>query len=167
MGMWFKIRYFCMIVIRFEPVVYPDYQPINNIHMKVNILREIPWFGGNYFHPIYFDENVFRMEACLRAGKSAPPHYHRHFEERWTVVQGTPTFVVGKDKFSRKPKETFSAPVNVVHALENNTDSDVVVITEMHPAADMAKMMAIIAGLQDDGEKNWMMKYLYLEKKKG
>lgn len=135
--------------------------------MKVNILREIPWFGGNYFHPIYFDESVFRLEGCLRAGKSAPPHYHKHFDEHWTVKQGTPTFVVGNEKFTRNPGETFSCPKNVVHSLVNETKEDVIVITEMRPAADMAKMMSIIAGLQDDKEKNWMFKYFYVERRAG
>lgn len=134
---------------------------------KVNILREIPWFGGNYFHPLSFDESVFKMEGCLRAGNSTPMHYHKYFDEHWTVVKGTPTFVVGKEKFDRRPGETFYAVKNVAHALLNDTKEDIILITEMRPAADMARMMAIIAGLQDDGEKNWMIKYFYLEKKAG
>ena len=135
--------------------------------MKVNILREIPWWGGNYFHPAYYDDTVFRMEGCLRAGKSVPSHYHKHFDEHWTVVKGTPTFVVGKEKIKRNPGETFSATKSIVHSLVNDTKEDVILITEMRPCADMAKMMSIIAGLQDDGEKNWMFKYLYVEKKAG
>lgn len=133
--------------------------------MKVNILREIPWFGGNYFHPLYFDENVFKMESCLRAGKSVPAHYHRHFDEHWKVRQGCPVFVVGKEKHRRKPGETFTAPKNIIHSLINDGKEDVILETEMHPCADMAKMMSIIAGLQDDGERNWMFKYLYVERK--
>lgn len=135
--------------------------------MKVNIFREIPWFGGNYFHPIYFDESVFRLEGCLRAGKSAPPHYHKHFDEHWTVKQGTPTFVVGNEKFKRNPGETFSCSKYVVHSLVNETKEDVILITEMSPAADMAKMMSVIAGLQDDKEKRWMFKYFYVERRAG
>lgn len=133
--------------------------------MKVNILREITVWGGNIFHPIYFDETVFKMKGCLRAGKSAPAHFHKHFDEYWTVVKGSPTFVVGKDKFKRQPGETFSVAKNVVHSLVNDTEEDVILITEMKPAADMAKMMSIIAGLQDDNEKHWIFKYFYLEKK--
>ena len=135
--------------------------------MKVNILREIPWFGGNYFHPIYFDETVFRMEGCLRAGKSVPPHYHKYFDEHWTVKQGNPVFIIGKEKFPRKPGETFTAPKNVVHSFANPGKEDVILETEMRPSADMAKMMSIIAGLQDDNEKNWMFKYFYVEKRSG
>lgn len=135
--------------------------------MKVNILREIPWFGGNYFHPLYFDDSVFRMNSCLRAGKSVPAHYHKYFDEYWTVLQGNPTFVVGKEKFHRKPGETFSALKNVVHQLINDTNEDVILLTEMKPCADMVKMMSVIAGLQDDKEKNWMFKYFYVEKKAG
>jgi hypothetical protein len=135
--------------------------------MKVNILREIPWFGGNYFHPKYFDETVFRLEGCLRAGKSVPAHYHKYFDEHWVVLQGNVIFVVGNERFPRKPGETFSAPVNVVHSMINEGKEDVILQTEMRPCADMVKMMSIIAGLQDDGEKNWMFKYFYLEKKEG
>ena len=135
--------------------------------LKVNILREIPWFGGNYFHPLYFDDSVFRMESCLRAGKSVPAHYHKYFDEHWTVKKGTPTFVLGREKFPRKPGETFTAPRNAVHALVNDGHEDVILETEMRPCADMAKMMAVIAGLQDDGEKNWMFKYFFVEKKAG
>ena len=133
--------------------------------MKVNILKEISWFGGNTFRPTYFDETVFILEGKLLAGKSAPPHYHKHFDEHWTVKQGTPTFVVGKKKFTKKPGETFFCAKNVVHSLRNDTKEDVIVITEMRPAADMAKMMAVIAGLQDDKEKAWMFKYFYVERK--
>lgn len=132
---------------------------------KVNILREIPWFGGNYFHPLSFDESAFKMEGCLRAGNSTPMHYHKYFDEHWTVVKGTPTFVVGKEKFVRRPGETFYAAKNVAHALLNDTKEDIILVTEIRPAADMAKMMAIIAGLHDDKEKYWMFKYLYVEKR--
>ncbi len=135
--------------------------------MKVNILREIPWFGGNYFHPKYFDETVFKMESCLRAGKSVPAHYHKYFDEHWVVLQGNPTFVLGKERHQRKPGETFMAPKNVVHTLVNDGKEDVILETEIRPCADMAKMMSVIAGLQDDGEKNWMFKYFYVEKKEG
>lgn len=135
--------------------------------MKVNILREIPWFGGNYFHPVYFDDSVFRMESCLRAGKSVPAHYHKYFDEHWTVKSGNPTFVVGKEKYIRSPGETFTAPMNVVHALINDGKEDVILETEMRPCADMVKMMSVIAGLQDDKEKHWMFKYFYVEKKAG
>lgn len=135
--------------------------------MKVNILREIPWFGGNYFHPKYYDDSVFRMESCLRAGKSVPAHYHKYFDEYWTVKQGNPIFVLGKEKHPRKIGETFTAAKNVVHALVNEGTEDVILETEMRPCADMVKMMSIIAGLQDDGEKNWMFKYFYLEKREG
>lgn len=135
--------------------------------LKVNIFREIPWFGGNYFHPLYYDENVYRQEGSLRAGKSVPEHYHKYFDEHWTVVKGTPTFVIGKEKFQRKPGESFFGPMNIPHAIRNDTKEDVILITEMRPAADMPRMMSIIAGLQDDGEKNWMMKYLYTERRAG
>lgn len=135
--------------------------------MKVDIFREITVWGGNIFHPLYFDEEVFRMEAHLRAGQSAPAHYHKHFDENWTVVKGTATFIVGKEKFKRGPGETFSAAKNVIHSIANDTKEDVVVITEMRPAADMAKMMSVIAGLQDDKEKKWLFKYFYVERKAG
>ena len=135
--------------------------------MKVNILKEIPWFGGNYFHPLYFDESVFRMEGCLRAGKSVPPHYHKDFDEYWTVKQGSPIFILGKEKHRRQPGEQFSAPRNIVHSIVNDGKEDVIVITEIRPCCDMVKMMSIIAGLQDDGEKYWMFKYFYIEKKAG
>ena len=135
--------------------------------MKVDILREIPWFGGNYFHPTYFDDTVFKMESCLRAGKSVPAHYHKYFDEHWLVKQGNPTFVVGKEKHKRKSGETFIAPKNVPHALINDGKEDVILETEMRPAADMAKMMSVIAGLQDDKEKNWMFKFFYIEKRAG
>lgn len=133
--------------------------------MKVDILRAIPMWGGNVFYPKYFDENVFRMEGILRAGQSAPSHYHRHFDEHWTVVKGKPTFIVDKEKIKLNPGETFSAAKNVVHSLLNDTKEDVILITEMHPPADMVKMMSVIAGLQDDKEKFWLFKYFYVEKK--
>ncbi|HNP48081.1 MAG TPA: cupin domain-containing protein [Bacteroidia bacterium] len=135
--------------------------------MKVNIEREIPWFGGNSFHPVYFDESVFRIEAKLAAGKSAPPHYHKHFDEHWTIKQGRPTFVVGKERTTLKEGDTFFCPRLVEHELRNDTTEDVILITEMRPAADMAKMMSVIAGLQDDKEKAWMFKYFYVEKRAG
>ncbi len=134
---------------------------------KVNIFRKIPVWGGNVFQPVYFDDQVFRMEAILSSGHTTPAHYHSHFDEHWTVVKGRPTFVVDRVKHYRGPGETFSAARNVVHSLMNETNEDITLITEMRPSADMAKMMAIIAGLQDDGEKNWMFKYLYTEKREG
>lgn len=135
--------------------------------MKVNILREIPVWGGNVFKPLHYGDMVFRMEGKLAAGHKTPPHYHKYFDEHWTVVKGEPTFIVGKEKHKRGPGETFSAPRNIVHALMNETIEDIVLITEMRPAADMAQMMAIMAGLQDEREKAWMFKYMYVERRSG
>lgn len=140
---------------------------VKTLAMKVDILREIPWFGGNTFHPVYFDEEVFRIETKLVAGKSAPPHYHKYFDEYWTVRQGAPTFVVGNQRTTLKAGDHFHCAKLVVHELRNDTKEDVLLITEMRPAADMAKMMSVIAGLQDDKEKAWMFKFFYVEKRAG
>ena len=83
------------------------------------------------------------------------------------MVKRNPTFIVNGEKFKRGPGETFSAAMNVVHSLVNDTTEDVVMITEMRPAADMAKMMAVIAGLQDDKESNWLFKFFYVERRAG
>lgn len=135
--------------------------------MKVNILRQIPWLAGNYFHPTYYDDDVFRMDACVRAGNSIPPHYHKHFNEHWLVRQGNPTFIVGKEKYLRKPGESFGVQRNEIHSFVAGGNEDVILATEIRPCGDMARMMSIIAGLQDDGEKNWLFKYFYIEKRAG
>jgi quercetin dioxygenase-like cupin family protein len=135
--------------------------------MKINILRKIPWVGKSYFHPFYVDDKILRMEACLPAGQSVPPHYHEHFEEHWMVKQGNPVFIANKERFPRKPGETFSAPKNIIHSIVNEGPEDVIVETSFLPCADVPKMFAIVAGLQDEAEKMWMLKYLYVEKRAG
>ncbi len=66
-------------------------------------------WGSNAFHPKYFGENVFRMEGIFRAGQTAPAHFHNHFVEHWTVLKGTPAFVLSKEMFNRNPGKTCSA----------------------------------------------------------
>lgn len=51
------------------------------------------------------------------------------------------------------------------HAFACGTNGPTTFDVEFAPPADMPRMMAIIAGLQDDGESKWLLKYLYLERR--
>lgn len=135
--------------------------------MKVNILRKIPWVGGAYFKPISFDENTLVMESCLRVGQKVPAHLHLHSEEHFLVKQGNPTFLVGQEKIVAKPGDIVVVPIKVRHILQNEAGEDIILHTSFKPAADVPKFLAIVAGLQDDGEKNWLLKAFFVEKKEG
>jgi quercetin dioxygenase-like cupin family protein len=135
--------------------------------MKVNIFRKIPWVGGAYFKPVSLDENGLVMESCLRAGQKVPPHLHLHSEEHFLVKQGHPTFLIGKEKIVARPGDRVKVPIGVEHTLANETKEDILLETSFLPAADVPKFLSIVAGLQDDGEKKWLFKAFFLEKKEG
>ena len=46
--------------------------------------------------------------------------FHKHRSERWTVVQGEATVILGNETFSIPKNESFYIPVGEVHMLKND-----------------------------------------------
>jgi len=137
--------------------------------MKVDILRKIDWVGGASFQPVYFDDAVFRMENAAAPGQRVPPHVHDQMSESFLVKSGEAVFWIGADRREviARVGDRVVAPAGALHAFANMGSTPVVFEVEFRPSADMARMMAVIAGLQDDGERAWLLKYYYVERRGG
>ena len=135
--------------------------------MNVNILRRVNWLGGAIFRTVGYDADTFRMENIAVRGQRVPAHIHDHMSETFLIREGEATFWVGPERkeIHARAGDRVVAPVGTEHSFEITSSTPAVLYVEFQPAADMAHMMAIIAGLQDDGEGAWMAKFLYLERR--
>src|SRR3954454_4534816 len=64
-------------------------------------------------------------------------HVHPEQEERFTVVEGTMKFRLGRRKIVAGPGETVVVPAGKVHRFANGGDADARVRVEVHPALKM------------------------------
>jgi quercetin dioxygenase-like cupin family protein len=135
--------------------------------MNVNIIRPVNWMGGAIFRTVACDTDSFRMENTAAPGQRAPAHVHDHMSETFLIREGEATFWIGPERSETHARagDRVVAPAGVEHAFTITSNRPAVFEVEFRPACDMAHMMAIIAGLQDDGESAWMAKFIYLEQR--
>ena len=137
--------------------------------MNVNILRPVNWVGGAIFRTIAYDARTFRMQNRAVPGQRAPAHVRDHMSETFLIREGEATFWIGPNRTETRgrPGDRVVAPAGVTHAFAITSSSPVVFDVDFEPPGDMPRMMATIAGLQDEGESAWMAKFLYLERRQG
>ena len=135
--------------------------------MNVDIIRPVKWVGGATFRTVGYDADTFRMENIAQFGQRVPAHIHDHMSETFLIREGQATFWIGpeRNEIHAGAGDRVVAPVGTEHTFEITSSAPATLYVEFLPAADMAHMMAIIAGLQDDGEGAWMGQFLYLERR--
>lgn len=135
--------------------------------MNVDIIRPVKWVGGATFRTVGYDADTFRMENIAQFGQRVPAHIHDHMSETFLIREGQATFWIGpeRNEIHAGAGDRVVAPVGTEHTFEITSSAPATLYVEFQPAADMAHMMAIIAGLQDDGEGAWMGQFLYLERR--
>jgi mannose-6-phosphate isomerase-like protein (cupin superfamily) len=66
-----------------------------------------------------------------------PPHWHPRQEERFEVISGQFTVMLGDTKHVLRPGDTIVVPVGGLHAVANDTDEETCVRTVFAPALDI------------------------------
>lgn len=76
-------------------------------------------------------------------------HYHRTFEETFTVEEGELTVFVGDKSVVLKPGESVTAPRGTLHTFKNTTDRMVTMTVKVEPARGLEKSIRVAYGLSN------------------
>jgi quercetin dioxygenase-like cupin family protein len=79
-------------------------------------------------------------------------HYHPHQEEIFRVLKGELTIALHGRKYKLKKGETVHIPPSTVHAMWNESDSEVVVNWKVFPAYGTEYLLETGIGLAADGK---------------
>jgi quercetin dioxygenase-like cupin family protein len=101
------------------------------------------------------DENgdeVLRVEMWVDPGGGVPPHIHPAMEERFTVLEGRPSFLAGRKWQTGSPGETVVVPPGVRHAYRNRGEEIAHVVCEARPPSSLQQFLEDAAALGRAGK---------------
>lgn len=78
-------------------------------------------------------------------------HYHRNFEETFTVEEGELTVFVGEEAVVLKPGQFVTAQRGMLHTFKNTTDQVVTMTVKVEPALGLEKSIRVAYGLSNTG----------------
>lgn len=88
----------------------------------------------------FFKSTLFRSEAlllgvnCLEPGQVQKPHDHADQDKFYYVVAGSGRFWLGEERVTAAAGEVVWAPAGLVHGVENEGDSRLVLLVGIAPA---------------------------------
>ena len=120
--------------------------------------------GRRYYHPLQRDYATFLetseetggdrtlIEIEVAPGGGNAPHYHKTYEERFQVIDGSLEVLVGRETRTLRPGERAVAGRNVLHRFRNPTGTPTRFLVELRPGhAGFEKAIKAGYGLASDG----------------
>ena len=131
---------------------------------KEREMRIVPTGKRRYYHPIQKDYATFLktseetggeftlIEIEVAPGGGTPPHYHKTYDERFEVLDGTLEVLLGKDKHTLQPGQKAVAPRNTRHRFHNPSDTPTTFLVELRPGkTGFESAIKAGYGLAEDG----------------
>jgi quercetin dioxygenase-like cupin family protein len=95
---------------------------------------------------------VLHIDAWVDPGGGVTPHLHPAMEERFTVIEGRPSFLSGRKWQPAEPGDTVVVPAGVRHAYRNRGDETARIQTEVRPPSSLQEMLEEVAELSRAGK---------------
>lgn len=93
-----------------------------------------------------------RMEVVAAAGAVSPPrHIHRRSEERFEVLGGQVTVLIGKDSRLLRAGDTCQIPPGCAHTWRNSGDQPARLLVEFTPPGEARSFFETFCGLAREG----------------
>jgi quercetin dioxygenase-like cupin family protein len=80
------------------------------------------------------------------------PHYHKDFEEHFSVLKGTLTVYIGEVPHRLNKGDSLTAIRETMHYFRNETDSMVLMTVKTTPACGLEKTLRVAYGLINAGQ---------------
>lgn len=77
-----------------------------------------------FSEPLIQLENGALKKVRVETGANYPEHLHPDKTEYIYVLAGNPHFLIGSELFAASPDEFYVFPVNVKHAIRNESEND-------------------------------------------
>jgi quercetin dioxygenase-like cupin family protein len=98
-------------------------------------------------------DNVYELvQVEVEPNGGNGPHYHKDFEEHFTVIQGTLTVYVRDVPHRLTKGDTITAVRQTMHYFRNETDSTVLMTVRTTPAGGLEKTLRVAYGLINSGK---------------
>jgi hypothetical protein len=94
---------------------------------------------------------VLHVEAWVDPGGGVTPHLHPAMEERFEVLEGRASVLVGKRWREAGPGEVVTVPPGVRHAYRNSGDEVAHMRTEVRPPSTLQEFLEEVAALNASG----------------
>jgi quercetin dioxygenase-like cupin family protein len=94
---------------------------------------------------------VLHVETWVEPGGGVPPHVHPAMEERFTVLDGRPSFLAGKDWREAGPGEEVVVPAGVRHAFRNRSEAPAHFRCDVRPPSSLQRFLEETAALSRGG----------------
>lgn len=97
------------------------------------------------------DGEVLHVDAWIDPGGGVTPHVHPAMEERFEVLEGTPSFLAGKQWRTAAPGDEVVVPAGVRHAYRNDGDEVAHVRCLARPPSSLQPFLEEVAELSRAG----------------
>lgn len=93
-----------------------------------------------------------RMEVVASAGAASPPrHVHRQSEERFEILDGEVTVLIGKESRLLRPGDTCRIPPGQAHTWHNSGDQPARMLVEFTPPGGTRSFFETFCGMAREG----------------
>jgi len=96
-------------------------------------------------------EDVLHIDAWVDPGGGVTPHIHPAMEERFTVVEGRPSFLAGRAWQEAAPGQTIVVPPGTRHAYRNTGDTVAYITCKAKPPSTLQPFLEDAAALSRAG----------------
>lgn len=128
--------------------------PELDLHVSEHAPRTVRFKAGNYestfvetARDTHGAHEFIRVQIQPHGGNEF--HYHRDFEETFTVEVGELTVSVGERTLVLKAGESVTAPRRTLHTFKNVTDQVVTMTVKVEPARGLEKSIRVAYGLSN------------------
>jgi quercetin dioxygenase-like cupin family protein len=97
------------------------------------------------------DGEVLHVDAWIDPGGGVTPHVHPAMEERFEVLEGTPSFLAGREWRTAAPGDEVVVPAGVRHAYRNDGDGVAHVRCLARPPSSLQAFLEDVAALSRRG----------------
>ncbi len=112
---------------------------------KITFLKTAEETNGEY--------TLLEMELAPGGGNAL--HYHKHFTEKFTALEGQLGLELAEQTHLLEPGQSALAPVNVPHRFFNQSDTTTLSTVELRPGQpNFERMLQISYGLASEGKAN-------------
>jgi len=138
---------------------FAAFLPELDMRVGDNVPRTVRNEGGNYESTFletrrdtHGHHELIRVQVEPRGGNLL--HYHRSFEETFTVIEGELTVQIGDRTVVLKAGETATVPRGTMHTFRNEADTMCTMTVRIEPACGLEKSIRAGYGLARDNKIN-------------
>jgi quercetin dioxygenase-like cupin family protein len=95
---------------------------------------------------------VLHVETWVDPGGGVTPHFHPAMEERFKILEGSPSFLAGRKWRTASPGEVVVVPAGVRHAYRNESDEVVHFVCEARPPSSLQEFLEEVTAFARAGK---------------